>query len=138
MVVLPALSIAVTVKVCVPGLVSSGWPLGTVPVHEATPAPPASAQSYAALTASPLANTAPCAGVVSAIAGGVESTVYVCVTELVAPSASVAVTVNALVPAVAASIAAPFATVPSHWVTAASVLESGAQAKSACTAGAVA
>ena len=40
MVVLPALSIAVTVKVWVPGVVSSGWPLGTVPVHEAIPAPP--------------------------------------------------------------------------------------------------
>ena len=42
---LPALSIAVTVKVCVPGVVSSGWPSGTVPVHEAMPAPPVSAQA---------------------------------------------------------------------------------------------
>ena len=46
MVVLPALSVAVTVNVCVPGLVSSGWPLGTVPVHEdgSMPAPPRSVQ----------------------------------------------------------------------------------------------
>src|SRR3954471_17128272 len=77
---LPAASRAVTVSVNVPGvLVSRFDPLAVEPAHEATPAPPASAQVNPAGTGRPWVYTAPSvAGVVNATVGAVWSTMNVC------------------------------------------------------------
>ncbi len=68
---LPAPSLAVTTKSCVPGdAVSSGEPSATVPVQATAPV-----QEKSAITLSPWSYTAPAAGRAIAIAGGTVSSV---------------------------------------------------------------
>jgi hypothetical protein len=73
-VVLPAPSTAVTVKVLTPTvLVSIGAPLSAVPVQRSTPDPPASVQPNAAVTSSCWTKVAPSAGVTGWTCGSVLS-----------------------------------------------------------------
>ena len=78
-VVLPPLSIAVTVKSWRPGVVEIGVPVATEPVHDCIPLSP-SAHENATLTTWLGVYTAPLAGRVSVICGGYVSPSAVAIT----------------------------------------------------------
>ena len=70
----PATSVAVTVNAVSPRVaVSSAAPSATVPTHDASPEPPASAHEKSATTESPCVYDAPTGGVVNVTVGSVSS-----------------------------------------------------------------